>query len=193
MDKLNGIPYRYPDHRAVAIGNGPCRNTVDLGQIKGDDVITIGCNAIHRDYYPTFITCLDGQAAREIEKKNHVKAFGAVFSQRDRPGFHRIPELTEISTNSGVVSVAIMLAMKVKCLYLIGYDLGGESLYKGTPGYESSATPKQWATWKADLEGILAQTDATIIQVGGPELPHTHWISVETFNRLWNSPKPKNS
>ena len=49
---------------AVIIGNGPSRLDLELNELK--DHFTIGCNAIHREWQPTYITAIDGPMIEEL-------------------------------------------------------------------------------------------------------------------------------
>ena len=58
---------------AYCIGNGPSRKNFDLTKLsKG---ATYGCNALYRDYIPTYLFCIDGEMANEwVQNKYKTNA-----------------------------------------------------------------------------------------------------------------------
>lgn len=52
--------------RCFIIGNGASRRDFDLHQL--DNEITFGCNALYRDYNPTFLVAIDSKMINEITK-----------------------------------------------------------------------------------------------------------------------------
>ena len=50
----------------VIIGNGKSREGFDLTLLNNFDVVTYGCNAVHRDYAPNYLVAMDGGIIEEI-------------------------------------------------------------------------------------------------------------------------------
>ena len=147
---------------ALAIGNGESRRSLDLNSIKSD-FITVGCNALHRDFIPTHLVCCDARMVREalenpltnncqihvrenwhqyfrkILKNKHIKLLPALPYQGTlRPDNH-------IHWGSGPYAVLIAAMQEVDTVYLVGFDLYGRNnlvnnVYKGTDNYQGSQT-----------------------------------------------------
>lgn len=132
-------PHRF-EGTGVCIGNGPSRQGFDLWRLVNPGyVITAGCNALHRDWWPTFHVCVDREIAKEIEARQFHRMVGAVISDREREGFKVVQTgtRTKISHSAGVFAGACLMAMGCKTVFLLGHDLTGVSLYKGSKCYEN--------------------------------------------------------
>ena len=50
-----------------AIGNGESRTTINIDKLYGP---TVGCNAVHRDYYTDHLVCVDRRMVKEAITSN---------------------------------------------------------------------------------------------------------------------------
>jgi hypothetical protein len=137
--------------KVYVIGNGESRRGVPLERLYP----TIGCNALYRDFTPTYLVAGDVGIVSEIREK-----YKGDFIYRDRSSkcfrvetpIHNVVRVipfpqwdNSLSWYSGVSAayLAPILFDEVTDVYLIGFDglllqegdKAVNNLYKGTPGY----------------------------------------------------------
>ena len=111
----------------VVIGNGRSRSVFNLNQLNGH--ITYGCNAIYRDYTPTYLICGDHPMTWDICFSGYSKKNKCFFKSFDKiPSFHydmirsmypsgyKIYETTPKTNNFITIEVNINEA----CIYWVG-------------------------------------------------------------------------
>jgi hypothetical protein len=154
---------------ALAIGNGESRRGLDLKAIKSK-FITVGCNALHRDFIPNHLVCCDARMVREAlenpltdnceihVRENWHQYFRKILKNKN---VKHLPELpyqgtlrpdNHIHWGSGPYAVLIAASL-ADTVYLVGFDLYGHqsqvnNIYKDTENYQGSHTaavdPSYW-------------------------------------------------
>ncbi len=147
------------------IGNGESRQPIDLDSCKNQGV-TVGCNAIVRDFYPDIVSAADQRMVAEVLSSDYP---GQLYT---RPNWNikfmvsAYPELPYNGTtradnpwhwNSGPHAINIACAFKnyewnmqtTDLCYLIGFDMTQQNnytnVYANTNGYDNKAVdPKYW-------------------------------------------------
>lgn len=165
-EQLN-LPTR---NKVVVIGNGVSRKGFDLSQFN--DECVIGCNALHRDYTPTYLVVCDNRMYEEVLYSDYIKTNWVFF--RSIMGFNndrRNSGKTEISPpenakdlkeyindegqGSGICALRLAVTMKPKEIHMLGFDFGGHNIYEGTNGYPKQAYKEITGTnWRRGFEKI---------------------------------------
>lgn len=141
----------------MVIGNGESRKKVVLEKFK-DQYITIGCNALHRDFISDKLICCDRRMADEATKNPLTKQTD-IYVRKDWYHFFRkikknknikqVPELPykhnerrDHPDNWGSGCYAVLIsAMEFEQIFLIGFDLYPNpnhqfnNIYKNTDNY----------------------------------------------------------
>ena len=148
---------------AFAIGNGESRQPIDLESLQG---LTVGCNALVRDYSPDILSAADQQMVTEILASEYG---GILYTRPDWNTKFKIqsyPKLPYHGTeradnpwhwNSGPHAINIACCYKnykwsmktAEVCFLIGFDMTQTKLcnniYKNTIGYNNQVVdPKYW-------------------------------------------------
>jgi hypothetical protein len=151
-----GIDSATLDKPALVIGNGESRIGIDLDSLK-EHFVTIGCNALHREFIPAHLVCFDRRmAAESTENPNmnqtliHVRKdwFHYFRKIKKNKNVRELPCLPYVAdakvdnpNNWGSGPYAVLIAaMNYDKVYLIGFDLWSKSnllnnVYKGTKNY----------------------------------------------------------
>ena len=61
----------------IILGNGESRKNLNLNLLL--DHTTYGCNAIHRDWNPTHLVCIDNKMLHEIVESQYCKMYHCWF------------------------------------------------------------------------------------------------------------------
>ena len=153
----------------MAIGNGESRKDIDLENLR-DHFITVGCNAIYRDFVPGHLICFDRRMAEEVTNSEKTKS-SKIYVRKDWFHYFRkikknknvleVPEIPYLrksraddSINWGSGPYAVLKAAELSnTVYLLGFDLYSKdnkvnNIYKGTENYSSidskSVDPSYW-------------------------------------------------
>lgn len=184
--------------KLMVIGNGQSRQNVNL---KSLNCITVGCNAIHRDFCVDHLVCVDRKMAQEASlhprlytRQDWISSFPKAIPVPPLPydGDKRHDE----PFNWGSGPYAVLIACKLSTdIHLLGFDLYSEdkkinNLYKDTENYNDythrAIDPRYWIAQIGKLFEIYPAKQFTIHQPEGWELPK-YWckenVSVdnETF------------
>jgi hypothetical protein len=194
--------------RVLVIGNGESRADIDLHQFK--NYITVGCNALHRDFIPNHLVCCDARMVREalenfntdqsvihvrdnwhhyfrkILKNKHINLVPALpyqgESRADKP----------VHWGSGPYAVLIAANLGFKEVTLLGFDLYGlhnqvNNIYKGTDNYlhdkASAVDPSYWIYQIGKIFEHYPNINFKILNKNNWQLP-TEWqtCNVEKIN-----------
>lgn len=140
----------------LVIGNGESRKNLNLTQIKTD--VTVGCNAIYRDYCVDHLVCCDRRMVREaldnkFSSTLHTRAdWIDTFKKYDNVvEVPKIPYTAEVRADQpfqwGSGSYAVLLACSLgEEISLVGFDLWSNTglinnVYKGTENYSTADRP----------------------------------------------------
>ena len=142
-------------------GNGESRAGIDLHQYK--DFITVGCNAIHRDFTVDHLVCCDARMVREALENPQTDSSKIYVRDNWHHYFRKIlknkhiqlvPELPyrgelrpdqPVHWGSGPYAVLVAAGMDVEEIWLLGFDLYGRNnkvnnVYKGTKNYNAEGS-----------------------------------------------------
>ena len=136
---------------AYCIGNGPSRKNFDLTKLsKG---ATYGCNALYRDYIPTYLFCIDGEMANEWVQNNvqdKCKVYSTMHETKKHKGFNVIPNFEKLAC-SGDQSIKTAYHDGCRQIFLIGYDFMEygpkmlNNIYQGSRNYGVRLTEEEFS------------------------------------------------
>jgi hypothetical protein len=149
----NAVINTQTSKHAVVIGNGNSRKKYELhllknhkGGLLGSQALqTYGCNALYRDFEPTFAVATGPGICQEIAASGYcndhiVYANAEIIAQY--PGkFYLVPQ--DIHYNSGALAAYLACFDGHQKVYLMGFDCSAgtnynNNIYAGTPGYASA-------------------------------------------------------
>lgn len=131
--------------KALIIGNGPTRKVYDLVGYKST---TYGCNALYRDFYPTYLVAIDEPIIKEILDNVPAEYKPNVLIP---PNFQRFESLeyskAHRRNNAGMVAMQYAIDAGHTHLECIGFDFliadreaSVDNVYSGSTCYENKAT-----------------------------------------------------
>ena len=154
--------------QALVIGNGESRSILNLDHLALDH-ITVGCNALHRDFVPDHLVCCDNRMVKEALQNPLIARIYTrekYYQEHRKIAKHknvlRLPVLPyqgyqrqddPVHWGSGPYSVLLAAGMSVESIRLIGFDLYGvgskvNNIYKNTANYlksdSQSVDPSYW-------------------------------------------------
>ncbi len=151
----------------LVIGNGESRKDLDLSPYL-NSFITVGCNAIHRDYITNHLVCCDQKMAQEsikntntVNSKIYTRQRWLNTNLRYLGNLNPLPDLPfagdskpDDDFNWGSGPYAVLLGCHLSSeVILLGFDLYSENdfvnnVYKDTNNYlksnQSSVDPAFW-------------------------------------------------
>jgi len=166
---VSGIDSATLDKPSLVIGNGESRKGIDLKLLQ-EKFITVGCNALHRDFMSDHLVCFDRRMAEEVtnnpatkNSKIHVRKDWFHYFRKIKKNKNIVevppipytgitPDDDPLNWGSGSYAVVIGASLS-DTVFLIGFDLYGKhnklnNVYKGTTNYaktESNAVdPAYW-------------------------------------------------
>ena len=163
----------------ACIGNGPSRLRVDLESVRSAGWMTIGCNALWRDFLPDAIVAVDADISREIMTECPTSVLRMTHQDlAGHPNDRSLPLLKEVrnacADSAGVASVAAAICLGASRLLLIGHDLDDSgSIYMGTKN-TAKKRPSYVGTvmhWRRTLEAILGTFDGPVETLTPTPLP----------------------
>lgn len=155
---------------AFVIGNGESRVAFDLNTLKGKGT-TFGCNALHRDFWPDFLICVDHSMRGEIANSSKYPKEKVVFKYRDR-GFASGPCALSVASDRGHNPI-----------FILGFDTcwtphqttqdenvvpAINNVYKNTEHYAGSKNPLvSYSSWVNHTAKVMDEhPDTKYYQVG---------------------------
>ena len=176
------------------IGNGVSRQPIDLEQCKQLG-LTIGCNAIIRDFEPHVISAADPRMVKHTKSMFHGKIY-------TRPDWNKRYEVLEYPPlpykgntrpddpwhwNSGPHAINIACLKNPDVCYLLGFDLtqnkSANNVYMNTEGYNDKVIdPKYWHHQINRLIECYAQINFVWIVPSAYVCP-TEWEKHTNFSR----------
>lgn len=125
---------------AFILGNGTSRNPIDVANLPGD---TFGCNAIYRDFMPTFLFAVDKRMVDEfgVNQLDPANVYVKPYTNMQYK-FQTIPVRQGRGMCSGVAATRTAVAWGYEKIVLLGMDLSGHkgyinNVYAGTKNYAS--------------------------------------------------------
>ena len=189
---------------SIAIGNGESRTGINLTNLSNR--ITVGCNAVVRDFPVSHLVCVDRRMVREALQ--HTNCPDNVYTRQDWISEFKysskvlpVPQLPYQGTSrvddpfhwgSGPYAVlkAAMLADRIE---LIGFDLWSNdkhinNLYKGTNNYNSvdhrAIDPRYWIHQVSMVFTHFPDKYFTIYNLAEWQLPDSWCLANVTFKSL---------
>lgn len=148
-----------PSVKAFVLGNGKSRLAVNLDKLKPYGKI-YGCNAIYRDFTPDVLVATDSPMAAEIEKSNYP-AEHEFWTRNPTPNNHTHKIDINFGFSSGPIAVSLAARNEHRPIYLLGFDLIGNSgkinnVYAGTENYrKENEKETYWGNWLNQLTTIM--------------------------------------
>ena len=192
-----------PIRTSFVIGNGESRSSVDLEACKKIG-LTVGCNAIVRDFYPHMVSAADQRMVEQIKLTDFV---GKIYTRSDWnikllvDAYPDLPyqgdkrEDNPWHWNSGPHAVNIACQSKhsgwfgklTNLCFMIGFDLTQNdkpnNIYKHTDGYESKTVdPKYWHYQLNKLFKCYPQVTFVWVVLEHYTCPQ-EWLDNENFYR----------
>lgn len=179
---------------AVVIGNGESRINLNLSNVVKNNV-SIGCNAIHRDFLTDHIVCCDKRMVEEVIN-NSLTCNSIIYVRYDwyqyfkkikkQKNVRLVPNLPyegslkqddPINWGSGCYAVLLAAHLGYENIKLIGFDLYSKdnlvnNIYKGTSNYSSadknSVDPSFWIY---QIEKVFSHFPNSHFEISN----HKHW------------------
>lgn len=174
---------------ALVIGNGESRSAINLSEFS-KDYITVGCNAIHRDFTVDHLVCCDARMVREA-LENPSTDNSQIYVREDWHQYFRkilknkhvqvVPNIpyqgskrpdNPIHWGSGPYAVLVAAGLGTGSVSLLGFDLYGNqslvnNIYKDTNNYKGSQTsavdPSYWVYQISKVFDSFPETTFNII------------------------------
>jgi hypothetical protein len=135
--------------RALVLGNGESRSSVDITQFSFNTLI--GCNAAHRDISVDYLVCCDKRTVEEAIA-NNIKNIYSRANWAEKFAVNPLPELPYQGTDradqpqhwgSGTYAVLLAVLLGHQTVDLLGFDLYSKNskvnnIYKDTKNYAGS-------------------------------------------------------
>jgi hypothetical protein len=192
------------------IGNGESRRDIDLSHFSQTHE-TIGCNALHRDFIPDHLICVDkrmvvealtNSVPRIYTRERHYKDYRKIAKNKNVFLLPEIPfEPTEkadqpMHWNSGPYAILLSCQLNHKQIDLIGFDLYGidfkiNNMYKGTVNYQPADSklidPNYWIYQISKIFQYFSDVKFTIYNHENWKMPpvwihkNVHFKKIEDF------------
>jgi hypothetical protein len=189
---------------SIAIGNGESRAGINLTNLSNR--ITVGCNAVVRDFPVDHLVCVDRRMVREALQ--HTNCPNNVYTRQDwisefkhlskvlpvpklpYQGTSRVDEPFHWGSGPYAVLKAAELADRIE---LIGFDLWSNdkhinNLYKGTNNYNSvdhrAIDPKYWIHQVSMVFTHFPDKYFTIYNLAEWQLPDSWCLANVSFKSL---------
>ena len=178
---------------ALVIGNGESRLSLDLKEFTKNN-ISIGCNALHREFTADHLVCCDARMVREAlanpetaKTKIYVRDswYNTFRKIQKNKNIYRLPDLpyqgnlrpdNPIHWGSG--SYAVLIAASLTSdIKMIGFDLYGKhdcvnNVYKNTVNYANEGSAAiDYSYWVYQISKIFDCFPVTRFQI----INHHHW------------------
>jgi hypothetical protein len=165
------------DNTVLVIGNGESRKNINLQSVIGK-IVTVGCNAVHRDTIVDHLVCADHRMIKEAiadintrETLIYVRPewYYTFKKLMKRKNIRTMPEIPYLSHSryddprnwgSGTYAHLVAANLELSTVYMLGFDLYGRNhlvnnIYKDTPNYSQSLShaidPSYWIYQSAKI------------------------------------------
>lgn len=173
--------------QAVVIGNGDSRKkfpTKLLGEHRGgpmgrDTVQTYGCNALYREFSPTFLVSTGRGITEEIAQTRYTEEHIVYTSSQhliEHPGkFYLVPQ--DPSWNAGTIATYLACFDGHDRIFLLGFDNSvGENvnnnMYAGTNAYPPVDQNYSDIYWIKSMEYVMSMyNEVEFVRV----MPNKYW------------------
>ena len=147
--------------KALVIGNGESRKDLDLKSLIKIYDITIGCNALHRDFKVDHLICCDRRMVDEAIKNPFISNtqiyvrdswyhyFRKILKNRNINHLPQVPTVGNLKADkadhwgSGCYAILLSAQLNVEQVDLVGFDLYPinekvNNIYKGSANYSKT-------------------------------------------------------
>jgi hypothetical protein len=187
------------------IGNGESRRTFALNQIKD---LTIGCNAVHRDFICDKFVAVDRRMVEEI-LRNDAVTNSAVYTRQDwykewcNDRVRSLPDLPfegadkvdkPFHWNSGPYAILLASMMLPQHIHLLGFDLWSvdglvNNFYKDTSNYSNANSkkvmPDFWIYQLAKVFNHYSQIEFIQHQKQDWRIPDS-WLAIKNLTIVYD-------
>ena len=187
------------------IGNGESRRTFALNQIKD---LTIGCNAVHRDFICDKFVAVDRRMVEEI-LRNDAVTNSAVYTRQDwykewcSDRVRSLPDLPfegadkvdkPFHWNSGPYAILLASMMLPQHIHLLGFDLWSvdglvNNFYKDTSNYSNANSkkvmPDFWIYQLAKVFNHYSQIEFIQHQKQDWRIPDS-WLAIKNLTIVYD-------
>jgi hypothetical protein len=145
--------------KAFVLGNGKSRLQVNLNELKTHGKI-YGCNALYRDFTPDVLVSTDRPMATEIEKSGYP-LHNEFWTRNPTPNNFAKKIDINFGYSSGPIAVSLAARNEHRPIYLLGFDLIGDSgkinnVYAGTSNYRPlNEKETYWGNWLNQIHTIM--------------------------------------
>jgi hypothetical protein len=194
----NAISNQQTSRRAVVIGNGLSRKNYELQLLKNHRAgilgslaaQTYGCNALYREFTPTFLVSTGTEISKEIAESdfcqdNIVYANAEIVATYPQK-FYLIPQ--DIHYDAGALAVYLACFDGHKNIYLLGFDNwsgdgDNSNMYLDTNGYGSANQEPAHRFWTNTLTHIMqTYSEVNFTRV----MPTPGWWSPDAWKNCLN-------
>ena len=190
----------------VVIGNGPSRSGFDLEKLR--DHLTVGANALYRDWDPNYLVAFDSgileELIEEFPRDTRTRVIVPHWWRQFEFEHYRDKGLTDFPPreNAGSVALSYMIATHDSNVYMIGMDSfvtgddGTRNVYEGTRSYGAATrsstidvrnrvTYMEWMVDRYPGIGFHVVNDRAGSLAGDlPNKPNAHLIKYTEFERI---------
>ena len=156
---------------AFIIGNGRSRSNFDLNLLP-DDVY--GCNALYRDYKPTFLVVVDRFMYKEVVESGYDQNNNVYTNHNCMTRFGGKSHLIPSNPHRGAGPTATHIAVHDghTNLYMLGFDCGidgaDNNVYVNTTNYNNDKTTVHVTVWDRQISDVMERhPDVTFTFVEG--------------------------
>jgi hypothetical protein len=199
------------DKPVLVIGNGESRIGLDLNSFK-EHFVTIGCNALHREFIPDHLVCFDRRMASESTENSNTKQtlihvrkdwFHYFRKIKKNKNVRELPALPYVAdakvdnpNNWGSGAYAVLIAaMNYNKIYLLGFDLWSSStlvnnVYKGTANYSNkdskAVDPSFWIYQLSKIFVLHPTKEFVILNNSNWKMPEEWKLQNVCFTNISN-------
>lgn len=166
----NAITNQHLSRRAVVIGNGASRKNYEINLLRNHRagilgslaVQTYGCNALYRDFTPTFLVSTGTEISQEIAESgfsedNIVYANAEVVAMHPQK-FYLIPQ--DVHYDAGALATYLACFDGHKKIYLLGFDNwtgdgDNSNMYLNTNAYGAANQEPAHKLWTTTLKHVI--------------------------------------
>jgi hypothetical protein len=158
---------------AFVLGNGVSRQAIDPALLQQLGPV-YGCNALYRTHTPTVLVATDAPIAAAIQASGYAQG-RRFYTRRPQPDSGALPVPQQyFGFSSGPIAMALAAMDRQDPVYLLGFDLGPDSLgrfnnvYAGTEFYKPVGDrPTFSGNWVRQMVKIAA------------DFPHQQFVRVQ--------------
>ena len=189
------------NNAVLVIGNGESRKNINLQHLIGK-IVTVGCNAVHRDTIVDHLVCADhrmiNEAVTNVNTKETLiyvrKEWYHTFKKlMKHKNIRLMPDIPYVSHSrvddprnwgSGTYAHLVAANLETPLVYMLGFDLYGRNrlvnnVYRDTQNYSHSRShaidPSYWIYQSAKVFQLFPNKKFIIVNNSSWQIPES-WI-----------------